>query len=635
MFKQITGKLLERNNWLLIGLLVLSAILRLWKFYDLPLMHDELSALTRLEYDSFSEFIHNGIRLDGHPAGVQMYLYFFTNLFGYGTLLLKLPFIFIGVFSVYLIYKIGCKWYSRTAGLIAASFFVGIQYTIIYSMIIRPYGPGLFVSLLLVNYWTNIFLLGQKNWKNFIVYGVLLAACGYTHYFTLLFGAVVSITGLPFLRKDTLIKYLVSGGLAIVLFLPHFEIFFYQLNVGGIGAGQGGWLKAPTLEFIPSYLSYVFNYSIIAQGIALGVLLLSLFSSLRSAEKLYKKLILLVWFIAPLAIGYWYSVEVNPVLQYSVLLFSTPFVFLFIASFEEEWKLSKVALIVIVITGVSVFSLQSERKHFTHFFNQPVNTYYDLVEEFDSDSTLLIGSHENVFVEHYDRLSGVNRTYYTTDEDCTSVANLQLLLGNPKYNRVVVGTMFAKEVGMATSYFPKVNRFQEGVTLENLVLSRSNLKIDSSLYYYDLAFGSSSWPNTNKKIIQDSGSFVMKGKWGVKTSFALDSVLNSPYDIVEFYGDFDVESEEPYEVMLVMEFYKDGEKIKWTGANSKDMAYQTDKDFVLVNGQQFLESDTKVPDSVVAYVGNKNKSELKIHSLGVRIRKGNPNKYALYNRFKD
>lgn len=625
---------IQPNQFILIGLLVVASVLRFWKFYDLPLMHDELSALTRLEYNSFSEFIHYGIRLDGHPAGIQMFIYFFTSVFGYSTLLLKIPFILVGIWSVYLVYVVGKKWFSETAGLIAASFFIAIQYAIMYSVIIRPYGPGLLVCLLLVNTWTDIFIQKKQNWGKYIRFGLLLACAAYIHYFALLFAAIISLSGLFFLNMKTILKYSISGLLAIVLFIPHLGIFFYQLGVGGIGASSGGWLQEPTIEFIPNYLSYIFNYSNLTLFIAIGLLSFSLFSSFKLRRNGTKKIILLLWFVLPIIIGYWYSVMVNPVLQYSVLLFSTPFVFLLIAGFEKEWKFKWNLLIVSVIGTLSVISLQTKRKHFTSFFNQPVNTYYDLIQEYANDSTLLVGSHEEVFIHHYDRLNGALNNYYTTDEDCVTVAEFQSLLKNPKYSNVIVGSMYLKEFGLATSYFPEVIHYEEGVTLENAVLTKSDRQ-EASMYYSKVTFGTEEWGNENKKIKQEKNGFLMEGKWGVKNGFRLDSLMNNPSDIIEFYGSFDVQSNDTANVLLVLEFYENGEKVKWTGSSSQDMANLSDTSFHVVNAQQFMEEELIQPDSVVAYVANNKKSKLLIKELQIRIRKGNPDKYALYNRFKD
>lgn len=625
-------KIKQPNNLLLICLLSVAAILRFWNFNELPLMHDELSALSRIEYDSFDDFMHYGIKLDGHPAGVQMFLYFFTAIFGYSTTLLKLPFILAGLAGLYLVYLIGKKWFSATAGLIACAFLVGIQYTILYSVIIRPYGPGLLFTLLLVNLWTDIFILRKKNWTSFICYGITLSLCAYTHYFALLFGAIVSLTGLFFIRKEIIVKYLVAGALSFLLFVPHLDIFFYQLGVGGIGASTGGWLKPPTIEFIPEYISYLFNYNEVGIGIAALILILS-FRRIRS--NVPKRLVLIFWFATPVVIGYWYSIEVNPVLQYSVLLFSTPYIFLFIASFSREEKFLFNVSSCLLILFISSVSLTKNRHHFTEFYKQPVSSYYNLIKKHYTDSTLLIGSHENVFIQHYDNLNNQTHPYFTTDEDCTTVAQYQKLFQDPKYNQIIVGTVSPREFGLAHSYFPELIHFEEGVTLENAVFQKNNKITAPQIYYTHVAFGSEKWPNKNNKIELKDSSFIMKNQWGISKVFFLDSLDANSEDIMELYGDFECLSPSQPNIVLVLEFKIGDKKVKWTGSSSTDLTFPSDRSFKSVNSQVLHFEDTLQPTSVVATVWNKSKSLLKINKLGIRLRKGNPNKFALYDRFKD
>ncbi len=59
----------------LLVIVVLGAVLRLVGFFDCPFTHDELSAVRRLQFDSFFDMIRDGVMLfEGHPAGVQSFL---------------------------------------------------------------------------------------------------------------------------------------------------------------------------------------------------------------------------------------------------------------------------------------------------------------------------------------------------------------------------------------------------------------------------------------------------------------------------------------------------------------------------------------------------------------------------------
>lgn len=95
------------NQAILILILCISAALRFYHFTEIPFMHDEFSAVFRTEYNTFSELIENGIKPDGHPAGIQVFIYYWIIIFGETEWLIKLPFAVMGVLSVWLIYLVG------------------------------------------------------------------------------------------------------------------------------------------------------------------------------------------------------------------------------------------------------------------------------------------------------------------------------------------------------------------------------------------------------------------------------------------------------------------------------------------------------------------------------------------------
>ena len=86
----------------------------------------------------------------------------------------------------------------------------------------------------------------------------------------------MSITGLCLINKQIFVKYIVAGLLAFILFIPHLNIFFYQLGVGGVGIGHGGWLKAPDTQFLIDYLFYLFNYSYIYLILGISIFIISI-----------------------------------------------------------------------------------------------------------------------------------------------------------------------------------------------------------------------------------------------------------------------------------------------------------------------------------------------------------------------
>lgn len=65
----------RKNKAVLILILLTGSILRLYRLFQIPFTHDEFSALFRTHFPTFLELIEKGVKVDGHPAGVQVFLY--------------------------------------------------------------------------------------------------------------------------------------------------------------------------------------------------------------------------------------------------------------------------------------------------------------------------------------------------------------------------------------------------------------------------------------------------------------------------------------------------------------------------------------------------------------------------------
>src|ERR1035437_4084935 len=102
----------KNDNILLIIILIVAAILRFWDFFNIPFMHDELSALVRTHFNSFSDLINYGVKGDMHPAGVQVFLFYWVKIFGEKEFIVKLPFIVSGLLAIYYTYKVAGFWFN-------------------------------------------------------------------------------------------------------------------------------------------------------------------------------------------------------------------------------------------------------------------------------------------------------------------------------------------------------------------------------------------------------------------------------------------------------------------------------------------------------------------------------------------
>ena len=360
----------KRMDYILLGVIMLvAAVLRLWKLGQIPFMHDEFSALLRTRFDNFHDFIQQGIMPDSHPIGVQLFLWGWVKLFGWSAFWVKLPFVLMGIGSIYLIYIIGRQWFNRKVGLFSAAFFAVSQFTIFYSQLARPYSAGLFFVLLMAVFWYKVVFGTKMTTKDYVGFALSAWACSLMQYFSIAQAGLIFLTGLFFLPKERRKAYWLSGIAAVVLFAPTLPIFYQQLFVSG---SIGGWLSAPKSTFLLDFIQYTMNYSqlfMFAVGI---IILLPLILGKRSRLRQPLRWAGIAWFVIIFAIAFIYSLKREPIIQHSTLIFSYPFVIIVAFSLFGTRTLSpwQTALVVAVILFVGTASLIMERRHFDLMYHQ-------------------------------------------------------------------------------------------------------------------------------------------------------------------------------------------------------------------------------------------------------------------------
>ncbi|MFA7139005.1 MAG: glycosyltransferase family 39 protein [Bacteroidales bacterium] len=365
------------HELLLLSIILLTALgLRLYNLTENSLSNDELSALFRLQFDSFRELVIHGFYVDGHPGGIQVFLYYWTKLFGNSPLSIRLPFALMGVGAVYLMYKTGKQWFGPTAGLVAATAIASLQFPLLYSRIARPYGSGLFFILLLTYFWTQLLKAPQKKGtiSLAIAYALTNALCMYNHYFSFLMALIIGCTGLFYLNKNNKTAYLLGAFAAVLLFLPHIPITLNHLSIGGVGE----WLATPDLAWVGNHIAYLFNGSWWLAAVY-GLLIATLSTYRTKKNTPHYWWLSAVWFLLPLVIGFLYSQLLNPVLMDSVLIFSMPFLFLFLAQFANKPLSFRTSLIIFTLLTTStlhtvMFNNFFTTQHFNEFKDVAKNT---------------------------------------------------------------------------------------------------------------------------------------------------------------------------------------------------------------------------------------------------------------------
>lgn len=352
---------------LLAFIMLIGTVLRFWHYDSVPFTYDEFSAFFRLRFDNFTDLIQQGVKVDAHPAGVHVLMYYWSSWFGDSEQSIKFPFVIFGILSIPVSYLIGKKWFNPMVGLIAAMFIAYLQYPVNYSVIARPYISGMFFSLLMVWFWTNALFGNPKRLYLFLfAYIGAATANAYNHHFSLMLVGLVGFSGLFFMKKGNWQAYILSNVIIFILYIPHLPIFATQFGYGGVEQ----WLGKPHTDFIIKYIKYILHYSPLMYIVAIALII---FSVVFLTENIYKgnrlRILFFSWFLITFLAGYFYSVYVNAVLQFSVLIFVFPFLILLTFSFIRDVKPIMKIIIIAVFTVTSIYTLIYERQHYQQFYS--------------------------------------------------------------------------------------------------------------------------------------------------------------------------------------------------------------------------------------------------------------------------
>jgi len=634
---------------LLLFILIVAAVVRFWDFWNIPFMHDELSAMSRLTFKSFSDLIKYGVVLnDTHPAGVQVFLYYWVMLVGEREAWVKLPFLLSGVASVFFVFKIGNLWFDRTTGLISAAIVASLQFFIMYGQIARPYTSGLFFTLVMVFYWSKYFFVAPKI-RYLVLFSVFGGLSAYNHHFSLLFAALVGLSGVFFVKRNQLIPYTLAGLGIFVLYIPHLPIFFHQLEQGGIG-GVGGWLAKPTPDFFTDFFSWLIHFSFIGGSVLISVLAYMLFKKGRFPSfdfPLRKRLVLILWFALPLVIGYCYSIWVNPILQYSLLIFGTPYLIMLVFSFHKKLEIKALWGIVLVLLTVNISTLVFERSYYRIFYRQPYNELFKTaVREQNKGDVFIIDNCIPYIHGYYFRKYGVDIPYFSKRNKELTLSDFNRRVASVRQSRVVTQGLTGDELQLVRSYFPYQVSYDCGFTYETYVLSKrpeDGAKPTCRLlksYSADTTVGKFNI----KPELADDDSLAGKERlrmteemeWGFSTDLIFDSLHINPGGVVDAQINIDA-SDQVGGAVLAGYITRADEVVYWAAAPFKRFNFKPGEEitaFLTIELSSALKSNPDTKDLVLHYKvwNNHKQGNYYIDSMKVIERPGNPEKYTLYYR---
>ena len=544
---------------LLLLMMAVAACLR-WPLLGVSLTHDEASAATRLGFSHFSDLIREGVIPDGHPAGLQLFYWFWVRIFGCSDFSLRLPAFLVGIACIPAAYAAGRVWVNRSCGLFAAAYVAFSQYGMLYGVLARPYGFGQLAALLLTYCWGGYVWRQRTGWKNSICVVLLLDACAYLHYFSFLFACLMALAGFLLLPKERLKRYLLVCISAIVLYLPHLPVFLAQFSRKGVG-GEDGWLSSPTPSFWLDYPRYLLHFSVVVAVVTILTVVLYGFRNRRSLPCPCRRwLAALALFLAPMLIAYFYSMYVNPVLQYSVLLFSMPMgLIALFAVLDERLDAGKIVLL-IAFSATLLVSLHCRRD----FFRLMRDSWYDIavekVKELERQypgKTACVLRMPQPFVSYYQDKHHMKLPVLYCPYDSPDVRRIRTLCRNSDASYIVVSGGVENDRAVIREVFPYLVSYQPLHPLDLYVYSRDSVACSAAQKMLGCR---------NRRFdgmrVTDADEYV--GLF----EFPYDSLCGDCFlqtDLTLFFAADDTLSD----LLLVQEVWKGDERIDWRSCSMR------------------------------------------------------------------
>ena len=636
-----------KNNYSILFLLIVASALRLYNVFGLQYTYDELSAVDRLQFNSVGELIRQGVMIDAHPALVHVWMYYYSLVFGTTEWLMKLPFIFAGIVSVYLVYNIGKRWFNETAGLLSATILTCAQYFVFYSVTARPYISGLFLCLFVLKYWFEVLFNDSAKLKHYVWFTVFAALAALNHHFSMMFAALCGLLGLCFLSKANFKNYLLVCVGAVILYAPHFPILIAQLKIGGIGAASGGWLNPPENDFILNFIFYLFHYSWLFIIAFTGVIAFSYIQSQKNntSQKNKIRLLLFLLFTFSFLIGFFYSLKVNPVIQFSTLIFAAPCLILFLCSFAGELSVKLKWISIIFLLGIGISTLVFKRHYYELIFNQSFDTYInttnELIKEKGNDNVYALYKGEPWFLNFYKKKYNSIARFEVIENEAKSYNDYKAIYDTLSSKYLVLGDFNPAQLLQASNYFPYVHKKIIGYGFELYVLSKEpsneNLKSEK-LNPINLDFKNPVQPfNVNKDLIvstNDGIYYRIDSLNEYPISFKIKTSDLHCHEGQSIVAEIKYQSDAPIKGLLSGSIDALKENKHWT-ATDFSAFYQASQKTQTAYVSVYVDVKFNKPDNeITIFVWNNNKEKFRITEFSVYIWNNNPYRYGLLSDIK-
>jgi uncharacterized membrane protein len=285
---------------------------------------------------SFNEII-DMLYSENNPPLHFFFLHFWIKLFGIGAWSVRMPSLIFSALTAPVIYRIGQRFISARAGVIASLIFTLSTMHIYFSHEARVYTLFVLLASLSLYYFLCIGLEPGRK-RHYLLLFIVNLLLIYSHYFGF-FVLLMEVVSLPFIYG----KRRAWKGIAIVMcalalsYIPLLFIFFHR-----VGASVNGtWVAPPGVTEVYGNLNRFINnkYSMLALIIVMTIIIMSrlvkkeLLARIRTLFAGEARIVILLWFAVPYLLMFAVSFKVPMFIDRYILYTSIPFYLLIATAF--------------------------------------------------------------------------------------------------------------------------------------------------------------------------------------------------------------------------------------------------------------------------------------------------------------
>jgi len=362
-------------------------------------------------------------------------------------------------------------------------------------------------------------------------------------------------------------------------------------------------------------------------ALLLILLLLSVFFYSNDIKQKFR-IIALCWFLSVFFIEYYYSLIVNPIIQYSTLIFVFPFLLIFLFSLFGELNNYIKSFVVTAILIIGTFTLIFSRKHFEIFYKQPyqeqiINTYksLDLIKnEANATIELMIPPYyRDYYFKKYNRQ--FESVFYNPFTSKPDTKTFKKFVYHQTTEYFIAGGLPLEYIQLIKEKYPYTIHKEEGFTYSTYCFSKNKnptLRGDKVLFSKVLV-------NNEESVID---SIV---EYGQSYTFNLHDIINDRHSIINISAQL-FSSDSSANPLLVMDVQQNNESLRWAGVEyvnftNDPRTFNTvylSTDLSSFNFNKYEYAELKI------YIWNRNKKAVSIKNFEINVTEGNHFLYSLY-----